>query len=75
MKVKEMWNLDEDAVAALKALPETGMGFQLVEGSFWSFGAPKKPGEIGRGAARSEGGSTAPRGAAQVPRRRSRDGH
>jgi hypothetical protein len=40
MKVKEMWNLDEDAVAALKALPETGMGFQLVEGSFWGRVAP-----------------------------------
>ena len=40
MKVKEMWKLDEDAVAALKALPETGMGFQLVEGSFWGRVAP-----------------------------------
>jgi hypothetical protein len=40
MKVKEMWNLDEDAVAALKALPETGMGFQLVKGSFWGRVAP-----------------------------------
>jgi hypothetical protein len=35
-----MWNLHEDAVAALKALPETGMGFQLVEGSFWGRVAP-----------------------------------
>ena len=30
MTVMQMWNLDEDAV---KALPETGMGFQFVEGS------------------------------------------
>lgn len=35
-----MWNLDEDAVNALKALPETGMGFQFVEGSLMGRKAP-----------------------------------
>lgn len=47
----------------------------LVEGSFWSFGVPKKPGETGRGAVRSGGGGSAERGAGQTPRRRSHDGH
>jgi hypothetical protein len=36
----QMWSLDEDAVRALKALPETGMGFQFVEGSLMGEVAP-----------------------------------
>src|SRR5262245_36237724 len=31
----KMWNLDETAGAELLKLPETGMGFQLVEASIW----------------------------------------
>src|ERR1041384_4856035 len=36
----KMWNLDETAVAALLKLPETGMGFQLVEASIWGTPTP-----------------------------------
>jgi hypothetical protein len=28
-----MWNLGDDAIETLKAQPETGMGFQIVEAS------------------------------------------
>jgi hypothetical protein len=31
----KMWNLDGTAIKDLAALPETGMGFQLVEASSW----------------------------------------
>jgi hypothetical protein len=31
----KMWSLDESAVNSLKSLPETGMGFQLVEAVIW----------------------------------------
>jgi hypothetical protein len=30
-----MWNLSEDAIKSLTELPETGMGFQLVEAMLW----------------------------------------
>src|ERR1035441_9911905 len=36
----KMWNLDETPVAALLRLPETGMGFQLVEASIWGTATP-----------------------------------
>jgi uncharacterized protein len=36
----QMWSLDEDAIRALTALPETGMGFQFVEGSLMGRIAP-----------------------------------
>ncbi len=29
------WNVDDEQKAQLPALPETGMGFQLVEATFW----------------------------------------
>ncbi len=35
-----MWSLDETAVEALLTLPETGMGFQLVEASIWGTPTP-----------------------------------
>lgn len=50
-------------------------GVLLVEESFWSFGVPKKPGQVGRAAAREPGGDAAHGGSAQGPRRRSHDGH
>lgn len=35
-----MWNLDESAIASLTELPETGMGFQLVEAVIWGKPSP-----------------------------------
>lgn len=35
-----MWNLGDDAVEKLKELPETGMGFQIVEASLMGCAAP-----------------------------------
>jgi hypothetical protein len=35
-----MWNLTEDAIKSLSELPETGMGFQLVEAVLWGKNVP-----------------------------------
>src|ERR1035438_2279028 len=35
-----MWNLDESAITSLRELPETGMGFQLVEAVIWGNATP-----------------------------------
>lgn len=35
-----MWNLNEDAIKSLTDLPETGMGFQVVEAVLWEKNAP-----------------------------------
>ena len=35
-----MWNLGETAIKALTDLPETGMGFQLVEAMIWGNATP-----------------------------------
>jgi hypothetical protein len=36
----KMWNLDETAIKDLAGLPETGMGFQLVEAMIWGIPTP-----------------------------------
>lgn len=35
-----MWNLGEDAIKSLTGLPETGMGFQLIEAVLWGENVP-----------------------------------
>ena len=35
-----MWNLGEEAIRSLTDLPETGMGFQLVEATIWGRATP-----------------------------------
>jgi hypothetical protein len=35
-----MWNLTEDAIKSLTELPETGMGFQLIEAVLWGKNVP-----------------------------------
>ena len=36
----KMWNLGETAIKDLTELPETGMGFQLVEAVIWGTPTP-----------------------------------
>jgi hypothetical protein len=36
----KMWNLDQSAIKALNALPETGVGFQIVEAQIWGTPTP-----------------------------------
>jgi hypothetical protein len=36
----KMWNLDETAIDSLTSLPETGMGFQIVEAAIWGARTP-----------------------------------
>lgn len=38
--IMRMWNLNEDAIRSLTELPETGMGFQLVEAVLWGNNLP-----------------------------------
>lgn len=35
-----MWHLKDSAIESLLALPETGMGFQLVEAVIWGKSTP-----------------------------------
>src|ERR1700722_14653248 len=36
----KMWSLDRTAIANLLSLPETGMGFQIVEAMIWGIPTP-----------------------------------